>query len=97
MDIRKYFSPGLLSEKGPLSKSLRPDVIRAANKAIKETETTQKSGRGTYSKFSPEKQAEIARYATHHGNKAAVRHFAQALRNKYKGEHCKCLEKEAFT
>ncbi len=33
MDIRKYLVPGLPSEKSPLSQSLSPDVIKAANTA----------------------------------------------------------------
>ena len=33
MDIRKYLVPGLPSEKGPLSQSLSPEVIKVVNTA----------------------------------------------------------------
>ena len=91
MDLRKYFksTSSLPSEKGPLSQSLSPQVISAANKAVSEStekkqatekaQATGKKSRGTYSKFSPEKQAEVSRYAVLHGNKAAVRHFSKTL------------------
>ena len=40
---------------------------------------TSSKSRGSYSKFSPEQQAEIAHYATLHGNKAAVHHYSRTL------------------
>ena len=35
------------------------------------------SKRRSYAKFSPEQQAAIGRYASLHGNQAAIRHFSK--------------------
>ena len=81
MDLRRYFKPAfsLPSPKDPLLSGLKENTIAAANKAVAEAMETSSKSRGSYSKFSPEQQAEIAQYATLHGNKAAVRHFSKSL------------------
>lgn len=58
-----------------------PAVVRSCNDAVKEVTATVKPSkpRGTYTKMSPEQQAEIAQYAAEHGNDAAVRHFSKLL------------------
>ncbi|SMN02226.1 hypothetical protein SPONN_625 [uncultured Candidatus Thioglobus sp.] len=84
MDLRQYFKPAssasLPCSKGPLSKVLKEGAIAAANKAVSEVlDTPESKPRGSYSKFTPEQQAEIGRYAVLNGNKAAVRHFSKSL------------------
>ena len=58
---------------------MKDDTIAAANQAVTEAIQTSSKSRGSYSKFSPEQQAEIAHYATLHGNKAAVHHYSRTL------------------
>ena len=54
--------------------------IKEANEAVKSAICESKSKRrGSYSKFSPEQQAAIGRYASINGNQAAIRHFSKQL------------------
>ena len=65
---------------GSLSASVSPAAIKEANEAVKSVTSEGKSKRrGSYAKFSPEQQAAIGKYASLHGNQAAVRHFSKQL------------------
>ena len=70
---------------GELSASVSPAAIKDANEAVKSVTCERKSKRrGSYSKFSPEQQATIGKYASLNGNQAAVRHFSKQLGVKLK-------------
>ena len=56
-----------------------PATIRDANEAAKAAASKPFGKRGKYAKFTPDQQAELARYATMHGNIAAQRHFSRKL------------------
>ena len=65
---------------GSLSASVSPATIRAANEAVKSVTSEGKSKRrGSYAKLAPAKQAAIGKYASLHGNQAAIRHFSKQL------------------
>ncbi len=87
MALYKYFDvesqcidDGLPSPSGPLSAKLSAAAINGANEAVRSSEGTKKKKRGSYSKFTPEQQAEIGNYAAMNGNQAAVRHFKMGLK-----------------
>ena len=42
-------------------------TIREANEAVRSAATKQSAKRGSYAKFTPEQQAEVAKYASMHG------------------------------
>ena len=54
--------------------SVNPATIKEANEAVKSVTSEGKSKwRGSFAKFSPEQQAAIGKYASLHGNQAAIR------------------------
>ena len=56
----------LLDIKGPLKKKLTSSTIREANEAIRSVSTKQSAKREirSYAEFTPEEQAEVAKYAS---------------------------------
>ena len=57
-----------------------PATISDVNKAVMDASKTQRSKpRGKYAKLTPEQQAEIGKYASMHGNAAAIRRFSKEL------------------
>ena len=64
---------------GVLSHSLGPAAIKAANEAVEHARNKTRKRRGSYAKFTPEQQAAIAKYASIHGNQAAVVKFSKEL------------------
>ena len=82
MSLYRYFakSSKLPDPNGELSASVSPAAIKEANEAVRSVTCERKSKRrGSYSKFSPEQQAEIGKYASLNGNQAAIRHFSKQL------------------
>ena len=82
MALYRYFASvdSLPSPRGPLSRTLSPATISDVNKAVMDASKTQRSKpRGKYAKLTPEQQAEIGKYASMHGNAAAIRHFSKEL------------------
>ena len=82
MSLYRYFakSSKLPDPNGELSASVSPAAIKKANEAVRSVTCERKSKRsGSYSKFSPEQQAEIGKYASLNGNQAAIRHFSKQL------------------
>ena len=80
MSLYRYFakSSKLPDPNGELSASVSPAAIKEANEAVRSVTCERKSKRrGSYSKFSPEQQAEIGKYASLNGNQAAIRHFSK--------------------
>ena len=75
MALYQYFQPsdGLPDPSGPLSASVSPAVIKDANEAVRSV--TRSKPRGKYAKFTPKQQAAIGKYASQHGNQAAIHHF----------------------
>ena len=58
----------------PNGSLVSPAAIKEANEAVKSVTSEGKSKRrGSYAKFSPEQQAAIGKYASLHGNQAAIR------------------------
>ena len=66
----------LPDEKGPLSKLVPSSYISEANKEVSAT-TSNLEKRGPYLKLTPEKKADISKYAAENGIKSAVRHFSK--------------------
>ena len=66
----------LPSPRGPLSIRMSPASIQEANKAVRDAPKRSKS-RGKYSKYKPEQQAQVAKYAVEFGIQAAVRRFSK--------------------
>ena len=64
---------------GPLSEKLTSATIHDANEAARAATSKQSAKRGRYAKFTPEQQAEVARYALMYGNIAAQRRFSRKL------------------
>ena len=83
MALYKYLKPSssLPDPGGQLSAVMSPDVIEEANEAVEKATTSGRKGkrRGSYAKFTPDKQAAIGKYAAMHGNQAAIRHFSKDL------------------
>ena len=85
MSLYRFFAKSsgrsdLPDPSGTLSDSLSPAAIKAANEAVESVQSEAKGKRrGSYAKFTPERQAAIAKYASIHGNQAAVRHFSKDL------------------
>ena len=82
MSLYRYFakSSKLPDPNGEFSASVSPAAIKEANEAVRSVTCERKSKRrGSYSKFSPEQQAEIGKYASLNGNQAAIRHFSKQL------------------
>ena len=79
MALYRYFqlTDSLPDTKGPLSKKLTSSMVREANKAVRSVATKQLVKRGSYGKFTPEQQAEVAKYASMHGITAAQRRFSK--------------------
>ena len=69
-------NPLLPDEKGPLSKLVPSSYISEANKEVSAT-TNNLEKRGPYLKLTPEKKADIDKYAAENGIKSAVRHFSK--------------------
>ena len=74
MSICRYFAKTLTklpNPNGELSASVSPAAIKEAYVAVKNAISERKSKqRGSYSKFSPEQQAAIGKYASINGNQA---------------------------
>ena len=66
MGLYRYFqlTDSLPDTKGPLAKKLTSSTIREANEAVRSVATKQSAKRGSYAKFTPEQQAEVAKYAS---------------------------------
>ena len=67
MSLYRYFAKAskLPDLNGELSASISPAAIKEANEAVKSVTYERKSKqRGSYSKFSPEQQAAIRKYAS---------------------------------
>lgn len=79
--LYRYFKPvakKLPDPDGPLSKSIPPSSIQAANDAyIEASGRSQSSKRGSYVKLTGVQQAEISKYALVRGNKAAICHYSK--------------------
>ena len=107
MALLRYLKPSskqsssvLPDADGPLSLSIPSPVIREVNKVLEATQScfaVSKSAklRGSYTKFTPAQQAEIAKYASLRGNKAAIRHFAKVLGTEIK-ESSVCTWKSKY-
>ena len=77
MTLHRYFK---ISSKhpdpnGPLSEIIPSQVIKEANKIVKQSTQngSTKRSRRTYLKFTPTQQAQAAKYAVENGNQAAIR------------------------
>ena len=73
MALYRYFKkPAVADVPDPfdslLSRSVSPAAIKDANAAVKKCHQSTGKARGAYAKFTPENQADIARYAFLHGN-----------------------------
>ena len=84
MSLYSYFAKAskcndLPDPSGPLSASISLAAIKEANEAVKDVSKCKSKQRGSYAKFTPEQQAAIGKYASLHGNQAAVRHFTKQL------------------
>ena len=79
MALYCYFqlTDSLSDTKGPLKKKLTSSTIRETNEAVRSVATKQSAKRGSYAKFTPEQQAEVAKYASMHGITAAQRRFSK--------------------
>ena len=79
--LYRYFKPvakKLPDPDGPLSKSIPPSSIQAANDAyIEASGHSQSSKRGSYVRLTGVQQAEISKYALAYGNKAAISHYSK--------------------
>ena len=68
--------------------------------ATEKAQATGKKSRGTYSKFSPEKQAEVSRYKTETSaccssrQQSSCSSFFEDTRNRTEGEHSEYMEEE---
>lgn len=83
MSLYKYFKPSSSTTDLPNPSGLNPAVIKEIDEAVRKlsSEESEKSKkRGSYSKFSPEQQAEIGKYASENGNQAAFRYFSKQLK-----------------
>jgi len=67
----------LPAENGPLSQVLPPTIIKEANQAGAKTIKLQGKRNPYLCSVDDTKKAEIAKYASNHGNMAAVRHFSK--------------------
>ena len=75
MALYRYFKTAdsvLPAPTWSLSTSISPAAIKDANEAVKSAVTPRSKSRGAYAKHTPEQQAAIGKYASMHGNKAAV-------------------------
>ena len=82
MALYRYFQPAadsLPDPKGPLSTKLTSSTIREANEAVRSAATKPSAKRGSYAKFTPEEQAEVAKYASMHGITAAQQSTRSAI------------------
>ena len=87
MLLYRYFKPlakNLLDPEGPLSDELPLSTIKAANDAVVAVTTARQSNegpkptkRGPYVIHIGIQQAEVARFAIKHGNKAAIRCYSK--------------------
>ena len=64
-----------LDPQGPLSQAVPCVVIEEVNRQVKKAEAQPKK-RGQYLSFTVEEKAQVARYASTNGVRAAVRHFS---------------------
>ena len=74
--FKKKENPALPDDKGQLSKVVPSSYIREANKEVS-LATKSFSKRGPYLKLTPEKKADIGKYAAEHGIVAAIRYFSK--------------------
>ena len=85
MSSYSYFAkaskqPELPDPNGALSATVSPATITEANKAVKSVMCERKRKlRGSCTKFSPEQQAVIGKYASLNGNQAAILYFSKQL------------------
>ena len=83
LSLHRYFKPvakKLPDPDGPLSKSIPPSSIQAANDAYIDASLvghSQSSKRGSYVKLTVVQQAEISKYVLANGNKAAICHYSK--------------------
>ena len=74
-DIKCYFkTPGTEANSGPV---LTEAASLAATKEVKTAEKKLKTA-GTYSTFSSEKKAKVAKYAVENGVTASLRYFSKS-------------------
>ena len=82
MTLYQYWQKSLDSlpdTSGPLSEKLTSATIHDANEAARGATSKQSAKRGRYAKFTPEQQAEVARYVLMYGNIALQRRFSRKL------------------
>ena len=87
MSLHRYFkiSSKLPDPNGPLSKKVPLEAIKEANRSVEvatqdtssDASGSSKEGRGTYMKFTPVQQAQVAKYAVENGNKVAIHHYSK--------------------
>ena len=87
MSLYQYFKPlakNLPDPEGPLSNEVPSSIIKAANDAVLTVNTSRQSDgvpklakRGPYVTLTGVQQAEVARYAVSHGNKAAISRYSK--------------------
>ena len=80
----------LSDTKGPLSK-LTCSTIREANEAFRSVSTKQSVKRGSYAKFTPKQQAEVAKYASMHGITAAQCRYSKEFGTDLKESTVRCV------
>ena len=84
MSILKYFKRKgvqtvLPDPKGPLSNKVPSISIAEANKEVLKILNENQTKKGPYIKVTPERKAQIARYAMEHGDCASSRKYSQEL------------------
>ena len=89
MSLYSYFAKAskrndLPDPSGPFSALINPVAIKEANNAVKTVSERKSKRRKSYAKFMPEQQAPIGKYASLHGNQAAIRHFSKQLKVEFK-------------
>ena len=69
MALYRYFqlTDSLPDTKRTTFKKLTSSTIREANESVRSVATKQSAKRRSYAKFTPEQQAEVAKYASMHG------------------------------
>ena len=67
MALYRYFQPARLPFGHQRTTFNTFSTIREANEAVRSAATKESAKRGSYAKFTPEQQAEVAKYASMHG------------------------------
>ncbi len=78
MALFRYLRPidNVLDPQGPLSHSVPSIVISEVNREVKKAETRTKK-RGSYLSFTAEEKAQVAKYGSTSGVRAAVKRFSK--------------------